>query len=132
MQERPTQLFQEFAHAVIDMGVDIYHGHSAHIFQGIEIYKKKLIMYDTGDFIDDYYVGPGERNDKQLLFLVTVWQNKIEKIEMMPVEISMCQVNIAKGDIRKEISETIIGLSAEFGTEIKKKNDNLVIDVDLE
>ncbi len=129
MIERPTRRFRDFAHAVIDMGVDIYHGHSAHIFQGVEIYKKKLIMYDTGDFIDDYYVGPGERNDKQLLFLVTIWQNKIERVEMIPVEISMCQVNVARGDAYKEISDIITGLSAEFGTEVKKRNGRLVIDV---
>lgn len=29
-------------------------------------------MYDTGDFIDDYYVGHEEKNDQQLLFLVMV------------------------------------------------------------
>jgi len=34
MRERPAKSFREFAHAVIEMGVDIFHGHSAHIFQG--------------------------------------------------------------------------------------------------
>ncbi|MCX9011252.1 MAG: CapA family protein [Candidatus Methanoperedens sp.] len=120
MRERPTQLFREFAHAVIEMGADIFHGHSAHIFQGIEIYREKLIMYDTGDYIDDYYVGPGEKNDQQLLFLVTVLNGKIKKVEMIPVEISMCQVNVARGDVYKEISERITSLSEEFGTKVEK------------
>ena len=40
------------------------HGHSAHLFQGIEFYKGKLILYDTGDFVDDYQVDPLLRNDR--------------------------------------------------------------------
>jgi poly-gamma-glutamate capsule biosynthesis protein CapA/YwtB (metallophosphatase superfamily) len=130
MREKPTKAFREFAHAVIEMGVDIFHGHSAHIFQGIEIYGGKVIMYDTGDFIDDYYVGPGEKNDQQLLFLVMVSRGKIKRVEMIPVEISMCQVNIAKGDVHKEISERMIKLSEELGTAVKKKNSRLVVDVE--
>lgn len=126
---RPSRSFREFAHAVIDTGADIYHGHSAHIFQGAEVYKGKLIMYDTGDFIDDYYVGTEEKNDQQLLFLVTVSKDKIKKLEMMPVEISMCQVNVAKGDVRREISERITMLSGEFGTTVKKENGRLVVEM---
>ena len=49
MRQKPTNTFREFAHAVIEMGVDIFHGHSSHIFQGIEIYGGKVIMYDTGE-----------------------------------------------------------------------------------
>lgn len=130
MRERPTQRFREFAHAVIGMGADIFHGHSAHIFQGIEVYREKLIMYDTGDYIDDYYVGPGEKNDQQLLFLVTVLKGKIKKVEMVPVEISMCQVNVARGAVHKEISERIARLSEEFGTKVEKGDGRPVIDVE--
>ncbi len=129
MRQKPTNTFREFAHAVIEMGVDIFHGHSSHIFQGIEIYRGKVIMYDTGDFIDDYYVGSEEKNDQQLLFLAMVSRGKIKRMEMIPVEISKCQVNIAKGDVHKEISERMIKLSEEFGTAIKKKNGRLVVDV---
>ena len=39
MRQRPTKQFKELARAVIDAGADIFHSHSAHIFQGIEIYK---------------------------------------------------------------------------------------------
>ncbi len=130
MRQKPTEAFREFAHAVIEMGVDIFHGHSAHIFQGIEIYGGKVIMYDTGDFVDDYYVGPREKNDQQLLFLAIVSRGKIKRVEMIPVEISMCQVNIAMGDVHEEISERMIKLSDEFGASVKKKNGRLVVDAE--
>jgi len=51
MRLRPPREFRTLAHRLIDAGADIFHGHSAHNFQGIEIYKGKPIFYDTGDFI---------------------------------------------------------------------------------
>lgn len=45
---------QDFARTLIDVGVDLIHGHSSHHFKGIEIYKQKLILYGCGDFITDY------------------------------------------------------------------------------
>ncbi len=128
MRQRPSELFRDFAHKVIDFGVDIFHGHSAHIFQGVEVYKGKLIMYDAGDFIDDYYVGD-DKNDQQLLFLVTASKNKIKKLEMIPVLISQCQVNLAEGEIKEQIMERMIKLSDEFGTEVGKSDNRLIIKV---
>jgi poly-gamma-glutamate capsule biosynthesis protein CapA/YwtB (metallophosphatase superfamily) len=54
MVERPSMQFLQFAREVINLGADIYFGPSAHIFQGVEIYRSKPILYDVGDFIDDY------------------------------------------------------------------------------
>ena len=125
MRQRPTKAFKEFAHAVIDAGADIFHGHSAHIFQGIEIYKGKLIMYDTGDFVDDYAVDEELRNDQTFLFLVTLNKNKIEKIELVSGLISMMQVNKAKGIDFEEITNKMSKLSEELGTKIVKKEDRL-------
>jgi poly-gamma-glutamate synthesis protein (capsule biosynthesis protein) len=68
MVQRPKELFRRFARAVVDRGVDVYYGHSAHVFQGVEIYRGKPILYDTGDFLDDYAVDPNLRNDRSFVF----------------------------------------------------------------
>ncbi len=122
MRERPTRDFVEFAHAVIDAGADIFHGHSAHIFQGIEIYKGKPIMYDTGDFIDDYYVGD-ERNDQTFLFLAKADKEGVKKIELIPALISRCKVNMAIGEDAKEICERMKVLSQEMDTDVAIERD---------
>jgi poly-gamma-glutamate synthesis protein (capsule biosynthesis protein) len=127
MRQRPTKAFKEFAHATIDAGADIFHGHSAHIFQGIEIYKGKLIMYDTGDFVDDYAVDEELRNDQTFLFLVTLNKEKIEKVELIPGLISYMQVNRAKGIDFEEITNKMIKLSEEIGTKMVKKEDRLEV-----
>jgi poly-gamma-glutamate synthesis protein (capsule biosynthesis protein) len=115
MRERPTRAFSDFAHQLIDSGVDIIHGHSAHIFQGIERYKGKLILYDTGDFIDDYAVDPRLRNDRSFLFLVKLDPLGIRQIELIPVRIDAMQVNLAKGDDYRWSVERMKRLSADLG-----------------
>ncbi|KAL9189585.1 hypothetical protein ACHAXT_009260 [Thalassiosira profunda] len=46
---------REYAHRVIDScGIDLIYGHSSHHARGMEVYKGKLILYGTGDIINDY------------------------------------------------------------------------------
>lgn len=125
MKERPSQEFIEFAHQMIDSGVDIIHGHSAHIFQGIEIYKNKLIMYDTGDLVDDYKVNPILHNDRSFFYLVSISKTEdkvgIRKIQLIPTLISKMQVNLATGTDYKESLNRIQKLSDPFGTAINNE-----------
>ncbi len=116
MQQRPSEEFVQFAHAIIDAGADIIHGHSSHVFQGIEIYKNKVIMYDTGDFIDDYAVDPMLRNDQSCFFAVAIDKNGPLSVTVTPVIIADMQVNIATGTEKKEIMNRMQQLSHEFGT----------------
>lgn len=120
MRERPTQPYINAAHAFIDAGVDIIHGHSAHIFQGIEIYKEKLILYDTGDFIDDYHVDIHLRNDHSFFYIVEVTKNGIQSFQVIPVQIKNMQVNRATNPEYSWSMERIQMLSQEFGTTINK------------
>ncbi|MGZ3240659.1 MAG: CapA family protein, partial [Burkholderiaceae bacterium] len=68
MVSRPSDKHRRLAHAAIDMGWKILFGHSAHVYQGIEIYHGCPILYAAGDLVDDYYVDPEFKNDHQLLF----------------------------------------------------------------
>lgn len=43
-----------FAHALVDGGADVVHGHSSHHPRPVEVYRDRLILYGCGDFIDDY------------------------------------------------------------------------------
>ncbi|MFI5343294.1 MAG: CapA family protein [Chlamydiales bacterium] len=125
MRERPPSYFVDFAHRLIETGVDIIHGHSAHIFQGVEFYKEKLILYDTGDFVDDYYVDPYLRNDRSFFFIVEADKQGMLNLRLVPVLISNCQVNRAQG---KEASETLLRmkrLSEEMKTALTLENGEL-------
>lgn len=119
MREKPTDEFVSFAHTLIDAGIDIIHGHSAHVFQGIEVYQDKLIMYDTGDFVDDYKVDPKLRNDLSFLFQIEVDRSGLKALQLIPVKIDNMQVNLAADEEYSWALERMKKLSAEFGTIIK-------------
>ncbi|MFG2826780.1 CapA family protein [Streptomyces sp. NPDC048434] len=64
-----------FAHALLDGGVDVVHGHSSHHPRALEAYRGKLVIHGCGDFIDDYEGITGYeryRDDLRLLCLVSL------------------------------------------------------------
>lgn len=124
-REFPNGRFIHFAHELIESGVDILHGHSAHVFQGIEVYKEKLILYDTGDFIDDYAVDPYLRNDYSFLYEVELEKNRIRKLTLIPVVISNMQVNKAVGKDFQSIVSKLKFRSAVFKTVFKETEKEL-------
>jgi poly-gamma-glutamate capsule biosynthesis protein CapA/YwtB (metallophosphatase superfamily) len=128
MVQRPKEIFRRFARAVIDLGVDIYYGHSAHVFQGVEIYHGKPILYDTGDFIDDYAVNRELRNDWSFFFRVSVEEGRFERLDLIPVKLSYARVDLATGGEREIILDRMERLSAEMGTVFARREDALVLE----
>ncbi len=128
MVQRPGRLFRRFARAVIDRGADLYYGHSAHVFQGVEIYRGKPILYDTGDFIDDYAVHERLRNDRSFLFRVSMEQGGLRSLELFPVALLYARTGLATGDEREAIMDTMERLSGEMGTAFRRRGDRLVFE----
>jgi poly-gamma-glutamate capsule biosynthesis protein CapA/YwtB (metallophosphatase superfamily) len=128
MVERPRESFRRFARAVMDRGADVYYGHSAHVFQGVEIHRGKPILYDTGDFIDDYAVDPSLRNDRSFLFRVSMEGGDLERLELFPVALPYARVELAKGAEREAIIDRMASLSAEMGTTFERREDRLVFE----
>jgi poly-gamma-glutamate capsule biosynthesis protein CapA/YwtB (metallophosphatase superfamily) len=118
MRLRPTQDFRAFARSVVDAGADVFWGHSAHVVQGIEVYRERLILYDTGDFMDDYTVDEALRNDLSALFLVRIAKARVQRLDLVPVRIDRMQVNEAQGRDCDWFLRRTADLSAEFGTTV--------------
>jgi poly-gamma-glutamate capsule biosynthesis protein CapA/YwtB (metallophosphatase superfamily) len=128
MTQRPRESFRRFARAVVDRGADVYYGHSAHVFQGVEVYRGKPILYDTGDFIDDYAVDPNLRNDRSFLFHVCMEGGNLRRLELFPVALPYARVELAKGTEREAILNHMVGLSGEMGTAFDRREDRLVFE----
>ncbi len=116
-RRKPTQQFIEFAHALIDAGADIIHGHSAHVCQALEVYKQKVIMYDTGDFVGDFTINTALHNDQSFLFVVSVGKRGINRIELVPVVIKNTQVMRAGKKTALTMIERMNRTSLPFGSE---------------
>jgi poly-gamma-glutamate synthesis protein (capsule biosynthesis protein) len=123
MNERPSRGFREFARAVIDAGADVFWGHSAHVVQGVEIWHGKPILYDTGDFVDDYAVDSQLRNDLGALFRMRLRDHKVESLEVVPVKIDNMQVNRATGAERTWFLRRFERLCHEMGTEVATSDE---------
>jgi poly-gamma-glutamate capsule biosynthesis protein CapA/YwtB (metallophosphatase superfamily) len=114
---RPQPGFREFAHAVIDAGADAYFGHSAHVFQGVESYRGKWILYDVGDFLADYAIHARLRNDWSFISRLTLDVPRA-KLELFPVQLCGASVALAHGEDRERMIERQLALSAELGTHL--------------
>ena len=123
MREAPSKTFVAFAHEMIEHGADIIHGHSAHIFQAIEVYKSKLILYDTGDFVDDYKVNPVLKNDHSFFYKVEISSEGIENLKLIPVQISNYQVNLAEKESYEWSMKGVQQLSSPYGTVISNNGE---------
>ncbi|KUL20538.1 CapA family protein [Streptomyces regalis] len=66
---------RRIAHALVDGGADLVHGHSSHHPRPVEVYRDRLILHGCGDFIDDYEGIPGYeeyRDDLRIAYFVTL------------------------------------------------------------
>lgn len=147
-RETPSMKYVNFAHKIIDFGADIYWGHSNHMPQGIELYKhndnNKIILYDCGDFIDDYAIDSNYRNDLSFIFLLHFLMDKNHKlsnnnrnngnillqnsmIELIPTKISNFMVNTIPVDdndadlIIKRMAKRCSFLGTKYFIDEKKK-----------
>jgi len=126
MREEPTQRFINFAHLLCDHGTNIIHGHSAHIIQGIEFYNGSLILYDTGDFVDDYAVDSGLRNDLSAYFIVQVKKSGLVSLQIVPTCIHAYQVNEAVRYDREWVIARMQHLSSKFNTRIDEEGNAIL------
>lgn len=115
-RETPSAEYTDFAHRVIDLGADVYWGHSNHMPQGIEIYNGRPIIYDCGDFIDDYAVDPYHRNDLSFLFRLDLEGETITNIELMPTMIHDFQVSTAPSWEAELIMRRMVDRCGRLGT----------------
>ncbi len=117
MRRRPPASFQSFARALIEAGADVFWGHSAHVVQGVELWRNGVILYDTGDFIDDYAVDSALRNDLSALFYVRYAQRGIH-VQVLPVVIRDLRVRVAQGSDRSQFIRSFTELCGELGTSL--------------
>jgi gamma-polyglutamate biosynthesis protein CapA len=81
----PNAAQKEFAHTAVDAGADLVVGHHPHWIQTIEQYQGKWIFYSLGNLVFDQMWSQDTKEG--LTVEVTIKQNQIDKIELLPVVI---------------------------------------------
>ena len=130
MVEEPPESFRAFARWLVGEGVDAIHGHSAHVFHGVEVVDGAPAIYDAGDFVDDYRVDPTLRNDRSFLFELVVDRDGVpDELRLFPIEIDDYAVHEASEDAADRSRQRMRSLSADFGTEFERDGRELVVDL---
>ncbi|WP_284009938.1 CapA family protein [Haloarcula pelagica] len=124
---RPSEGQQRTARWLIDRGVDVVHGHSAHVIQGVETYRGRPIVYDAGDFVDDYLIKEGLHNDRSFLFELVVADGTLRALDLVPVVIDDSAVGLAGETAATWLRERLRTLSEPFGTTVERAGDGLRI-----
>jgi poly-gamma-glutamate capsule biosynthesis protein CapA/YwtB (metallophosphatase superfamily) len=118
----PSREIQALAHGLIDMGADLYWGHSNHTPQGIELYQGKAILYSTGDFVDDYMVDTDERNDLSFLFMLESEHGRIARLVLHPTCIEDLGVRLASDRETSFLKKSMNRKCETLGVEIAFEN----------
>ncbi|MFB7667741.1 CapA family protein [Kitasatospora sp. NPDC056138] len=129
MTSRPPPHVRAAAPKLLAPGATLIAGHSAHVFHGVA----DRILYDMGDFVDDYAVDPDLRNDLGLLFLVTLdgpdpAHLAPVHLEGLPLFLDFCHTRLARGEEWEWIRERFTSACAEFGTPVTVRGERLTVD----
>jgi poly-gamma-glutamate synthesis protein (capsule biosynthesis protein) len=109
-----------FAHCLIDGGIDVVYGHSSHHVRPIEIYRDRLILYGCGDFIDDYEGISGYeqyRDDLALMYFPSLSADagRLLRLDITPMQIRHMRLNRASAADARWIWGTVNEISRAFG-----------------
>jgi poly-gamma-glutamate capsule biosynthesis protein CapA/YwtB (metallophosphatase superfamily) len=124
MITEPLRRIRRAAAALLEAGATLVAGHSAHVFQGVE----RGVVYDLGDFLDDYASDPILRNDLGLLFVVTLEEEAPVRLEALPLKLEYCHTRLAGGRDGQWIRRRFRDDCARLGSGVHEDDGRLVVD----
>jgi poly-gamma-glutamate synthesis protein (capsule biosynthesis protein) len=124
MVEEPLPEIRAAAAQLLEAGATVIAGHSAHVFHGVG----GPVLYDLGDFVDDYATDPVVRNDLGLLFLLTLDREGPVRLEALPLKLEYCHTRLAEGDEAAWIVRRFRSACAALGTTVGEEAGRLIID----
>jgi poly-gamma-glutamate synthesis protein (capsule biosynthesis protein) len=125
MTPGPVPHVRRAARALVEGGATLVAGHSAHVFHGVE----GRVLFDLGDFLDDYAVDPGLRNDLGLLWFVELDGDGPRRLEALPLKLDFCFTRAATGEDAAWIVRRFRAANAAFGTEVGEVDGRMVVEL---
>jgi poly-gamma-glutamate capsule biosynthesis protein CapA/YwtB (metallophosphatase superfamily) len=120
MISEPLPYVRRSAEALLTAGATIVAGHSAHVFHGVA----PGVLYDLGDFLDDYLVDRKLRNDLGLLFLVDLAG---DRLEALPLKLDFAHTRLAEGEDASWIRSRFTDACTRLGTKVIEEDGRLVL-----
>ncbi len=114
----PTDTYTQFAHRLIDHGVDIIHGESDHVYLGVENYNGKLIIYDSGDFVEIMLANEKQSIPRSFIYSVELEKTSIKQVTLTPVLMQENQLQLARGQSKIEALNLMQTISKNLSTTV--------------
>jgi len=130
-------------HSMIDAGADVVIGHHPHRIHGIEVYKKRPIMYSVGNCISTPSLNQSrarapavsprtfdEGRFRHLMLHAIISEDGDMKFEIMPIRIDENGYPfIAIGKERQSIVDIIKEQSSPYGTNIYHDDNKIIVQI---
>ena len=112
-----------FAHALIDGGVDVVHGHSSHHPRPVEVHRDRAILYGCGDLINDYEGIAGReayRADLRLLYVLDLDRGtgELRQLRMLPLQARRLRLHAAAAPDVAWLRSLLDRISRPHGTRV--------------
>lgn len=121
MVTAPGSRIRDAAGRLVTAGASVVAGHSAHVFHGVQWRRvdghRAPVLYDLGDFVDDYATDPWLRNDLGLLWAVDVTDHRLA-VRVLPLVLGHGMTTVATAGDREWILERLSRACAEFSTTV--------------
>lgn len=127
-REHPSPEFCTIARSLIDLGADAVLGHSAHILQGVELYRGRPIVYDMGTLLFDRVAQ--NRMRYSALFELELSHGGVHRLEIVPVKLTSGQAALAETQEAEYIRGLVVKLSRALDPEVvfTRKEDSLFLE----
>ncbi len=119
--------YQALARRLVAAGARLVWGHSPHHFLGVEWLGDAAVLYSTGGLVDDYAVEPYFRNDRQLLFEITLVPGSVSRVRALPLALGFAHTAPAESETRQWIVDRFAALCRAHGSAIGADGDWLSV-----
>jgi poly-gamma-glutamate capsule biosynthesis protein CapA/YwtB (metallophosphatase superfamily) len=124
MTPSPVPYVRAAAATIVSEGATLIAGHSAHVVHGIA----GPVLYDLGDFIDDYRVDPERRNDLGMLFVVSLDARGPRRLEALPLRLQYAHTRLAESGDAALLRSRFRRSCAALGTDVHDDGGRMVVD----
>jgi poly-gamma-glutamate capsule biosynthesis protein CapA/YwtB (metallophosphatase superfamily) len=125
MVDGPIPEVRRTSERLVAAGATLVAGHSAHVFHGVA----GRVLFDLGDFLDDYRVDPVLRNDLGILALVDLGPDGPRRLEVVPLKLDFAYTRLAERADARWIEQRFGSACAQLGTSVETADGRLVVDL---
>ncbi|WP_020577199.1 CapA family protein [Actinopolymorpha alba] len=127
MTSAPLPYLRSAASVLLAAGATLIAGHSAHVFHGVA----DSVIFDLGDFVDDYRVDPYLRNDLGIFVLLTLDGPRPRVLRVVPLALEYCFTRLARPSEYTWVRDRFVAAcqALDPDLEVSDEGDHLRVEV---